>query len=51
MGVVIETCVKYPGGRSRIRVTDIYFEHNIYILYIIYSTVTVSKCIALWSML
>ena len=23
MGVVIETCIKYPGGRTRIRVTDI----------------------------
>ena len=23
MGVVIEICVKYPGGRTRIRVTDV----------------------------
>jgi hypothetical protein len=23
MGVVIETCIKYPGGPTRIRVTDI----------------------------
>jgi hypothetical protein len=22
MGVVIEICIKYPGGRTRIRVTD-----------------------------
>jgi hypothetical protein len=24
MGVVIEICIKYPGGRTRITVTDIY---------------------------
>jgi hypothetical protein len=23
MGVVIETCAKHPGGRTRIRVTDV----------------------------
>jgi hypothetical protein len=23
MGVVIETCTKYPGGRTRIAVTDV----------------------------
>jgi hypothetical protein len=25
MGVVIETCVKYPGGRTRIRGTDVLY--------------------------
>jgi hypothetical protein len=30
MGVVIEICVKYPGGRTRITVTDIiYISYNI----------------------
>jgi hypothetical protein len=28
MGVVIETCIKYPVGPTRIRVTDIpYIQH------------------------
>ena len=27
MGVVIEICIKYPGGRTRIRGTDIYLQH------------------------
>jgi hypothetical protein len=33
MGVVIEICVKYPGGRTRLRVTDIYIYIYIYIIY------------------
>ena len=28
MGVVIETCTKYPGGRTRITVTDIAAMHK-----------------------
>jgi hypothetical protein len=37
MGVVIEICVKYPGGPTRIRVADIY----IYIYYIYISATVI----------
>jgi hypothetical protein len=41
MGVVIEACVKYPGGPTRMTVTDIdtgaIYIHYIYIyIYILY---------------
>jgi hypothetical protein len=28
MGVVIETCAKYPGGRTRIRGTDLFIGQS-----------------------
>jgi hypothetical protein len=31
MGVIIEICVKYPGGRTRMRVTDMRHAIAIYI--------------------
>jgi hypothetical protein len=31
MGVVIEICVKHPGGPTRITVTDVY--NNVLVLY------------------
>jgi hypothetical protein len=31
MGVVIEICIKYPGGRTRIRGTDIIVQPIMYV--------------------
>ena len=28
MGVVIETCVKYPGGPTRMNATDLYIHNS-----------------------
>jgi hypothetical protein len=42
MGVVIEICIKYPGGRTRIRKTDIIHIYYIYIYIYIYSSTDIS---------
>ena len=37
MGVIIETCVKYPGGRTRIRGTDMIAKKITVLVLVLYS--------------